>query len=62
MVEMKFQFLQTISHYCNNIFAFHMHVFTISILSFNKLNITIHFLIIFMVIAYKLESALHNTL
>jgi hypothetical protein len=42
MVEVKFKFLQNISHYCNNIFAFHVHMFTISILNFNKLNTTIH--------------------
>jgi hypothetical protein len=53
MVEMKFKFLQNISHYYNNIFAFHMHMFTISVLSFNKLNITIHSNIRFMVITYN---------
>jgi len=42
MVEVKFKFLQNISHYCNNIFAFHMHVFTIFVLNLNKLNTTIH--------------------
>jgi hypothetical protein len=53
MLEMKFKFLQNTSHYYNNIFAFHMHMFTISILSLNKLNTTIHSNIIFMVITYN---------
>ncbi len=50
---MKFKFLQNISHYYNNIFAFHMFMFTIFVLSFNKFNITIHSNIRFMVIAYN---------
>jgi hypothetical protein len=29
MVDVKLKFLQNISHYCNNIFAFHMDMFTI---------------------------------
>jgi len=53
LVEVKFKFLQNISHYYNNIFAFHMHMFTIYILSLNKLNTTIHSNIKFMVIAYN---------
>ncbi len=53
LLEVKFKFMQNISHYCNNIFAFHMPMFIISILSLNKLNITIHSNIIFMVIAYN---------
>jgi hypothetical protein len=53
MVEVKFKFLQNISNYYNNIFAFHMHVFTIFVLSFSKLNATIHSNIKFMVIAYN---------
>jgi len=53
LVEVKFKFLQNISHYCNNRFAFHMPMFIIFVLSFNKLNITIHFNIKFMVIAYN---------
>jgi len=52
MVEMKLKFLSNISHYCNNIFAFHMPMFIISVLNLNKLNITIHSNIKFMVIAY----------
>jgi len=35
MVKVKFKFLYNISHYSNNIFAFHMHMFTIYILNFN---------------------------
>jgi hypothetical protein len=50
---MKWKFLQNISHYCNNKFAFHMHMFTIFVLSLNKLNTTIHSNIIFVVIAYN---------
>jgi hypothetical protein len=53
MLEVKFKFLQSISHYCNNRFAFHMHMFIIFVLSLNKLNSTIHFNITFMVIAYN---------
>jgi len=53
MVEVKFKFLHNILHYYNNIFAFRMHMFTISILSFNKLNTTIHSNIKFMVITYN---------
>jgi hypothetical protein len=56
MVEVKFKFLQNISHYYNNKFAFHMHIFTIFtifILSLNKLNTTIHSNIRFMVIIYN---------
>ncbi len=53
MVEVKFKFLQNISHYYNNRFAFHMHMFIVPILSLNKLNITIHSNIRFMVIAYN---------
>jgi hypothetical protein len=48
---MKFKFLHNISYYCNNRFALHMHMFIILVLSFNKLNTTIHSNIIFMVIA-----------
>jgi hypothetical protein len=50
---MNFKFLQNISHYYNNIFAFHMHMFTILVLNLYKLDTTIHFNIIFMVIAYN---------
>jgi hypothetical protein len=53
IVEMKLKFLHNISHYYNNIYAFHMHMFIISILNFNKLNTTIHSNIIFMVITYN---------
>jgi hypothetical protein len=53
MVEVTFKFLQNISHYYNNKFAFHMHIFTIFILSLNKLNTTIHSNIRFMVIIYN---------
>jgi hypothetical protein len=53
LVEVKFKFLQNISHYCNNIFAFHMLMFIIFVLSLNKLNTTIHSNIIFMVITYN---------
>jgi hypothetical protein len=53
VVEVKFKFLQNISQYYNNKFAFHMPMFTISILSFNKLNTTIHSNMRFMVIAYN---------
>jgi len=53
MVQVEFKFLHNISHYYNNIFAFHMHVFTIHVLSLNKFNITIHSNIKFMVIAYN---------
>jgi hypothetical protein len=42
MVKVKFKFLQNISHYYNNIFSFHMHMFTIFVLILNKLNTTIH--------------------
>jgi len=52
-VEVKFKFLQNISHYCNNIFAFHMHMFIIYVLNLNKFNTTIHSNIIIMVIAYN---------
>jgi len=52
LVEVKFKFLHNISHYYNNKFAFHMLMFTISVLSFNKLNTTIHSNI-FMVITYN---------
>jgi hypothetical protein len=52
MVEVKFKFMHNISHYCNNKFAFHMLMFTISILSPNQHNITIHSNIRFMDIAY----------
>jgi hypothetical protein len=45
--------VENYSHYYNNIFAFHMHMFIISILSFNKLNTTIQSNIRFMVIAYN---------
>jgi hypothetical protein len=45
--------MQIISDYCNNKFAFHMHLFIILVLSFNKLNIAIHSNIGFMVIAYN---------
>jgi hypothetical protein len=51
MVEVKFKFLQNISH--NNIFAFHMPMFIFFVLSLNKLNITIQSNIKFMVIAYN---------
>jgi hypothetical protein len=50
MVKVKFT-LQSISHYCNNKFAFHRHMFTIFVLSFNKLQITIHSHIKFIAIA-----------
>jgi hypothetical protein len=53
MVEMKFKFLQNISHYYNNIFAFHMHMFVVFVLNFNKLNIRTHSHIIFVIIAYS---------
>jgi hypothetical protein len=53
MVEVKFKFLQNISHYCNNIFAFHMPMFTIFVLSLNKLNTAIHSNIKFMGISYN---------
>jgi hypothetical protein len=53
MVYMKFKFLQNISHYCNNIFSFHMPMFIIFVLSFNKPNTTVHSKIKFMVIAYN---------
>jgi hypothetical protein len=42
LIEVKFKFLQNISHYYNNIFTFHMHMFIIFVLSLNKLNTTIH--------------------
>jgi hypothetical protein len=45
--------MQNISHYCDNMFAFHMHMFTSHDLSLNKLNTAIHSNIIFMVIAYN---------
>jgi hypothetical protein len=53
MVEMKFKFLHNISHYCNNIFTFHMHMFTISMLSLEKPNTTIHSNVKVMVIMYS---------
>ncbi len=53
MVEMEFKFLQNISHYCNNKFAFHMHMFIFFVLNFNKLNITIRSYMRFMVITYN---------
>jgi hypothetical protein len=53
MVEFKFKLLHDISHYYNNIFAFHMPMFIIYVLSLNKLNIAIHLNIIFMVITYN---------
>jgi hypothetical protein len=53
MVEMKLKFLHNISHYYNNKFAFHMPMFTIFVLSFDKLNTTIHSNIRFMVITYN---------
>jgi hypothetical protein len=53
LVEVKFKFLQNISHYCNKRFPFHMPMFIIFILSPNKLNTTIHSNIIFMVIGYN---------
>jgi hypothetical protein len=53
MVEMKFKFLQNISRYCNNILSFHTHMFIIYVLSLNKLNITIHLNMRFMVIPYN---------
>jgi hypothetical protein len=53
VVEVKFKFLQNISHYCNKKFAFHMPIFTIYVLSLNKLTTTIHLNIRFMVIAYN---------
>jgi len=62
MVEVKFKFLQNISHYCNNKFVFQMHMFIIFVLSLNKFNTTIHSNIRFMVIAYNYKSALQNTL
>jgi len=45
--------MKNISHYYNNIFAFHMHMGIIYVLSLNELNITIHSIIRFMVIAYN---------
>jgi hypothetical protein len=45
--------MHNISHYYKNRFAFHMHMFTIIVLNLNKLNITIHFNIEFMIIAYN---------
>jgi hypothetical protein len=53
LIEVKFKFLQNISHYYNNVFAFHMPMFTIFVLSLNKLNTMIHSNIRFMVIAYN---------
>jgi hypothetical protein len=53
LIKMKFKFLQNISHYYNDRFAFPMPMFIISILSINKLNITIHSNIEFMIIAYN---------
>jgi ABC-type microcin C transport system permease subunit YejE len=53
MVEVKFKFLHNISHYCNNIFSFHMHMFIIVVLHLNKLNTTIHSNMRLMVIAYN---------
>jgi hypothetical protein len=53
LVKVKFKFLHNISHYNNNKFAFHMHMFTSFVLSLNKLNIIIHSNIKFMVIAYN---------
>ncbi len=53
MVEVKLKFLQNISHYYNNIFAFHIPIFTIYSLSLNKFNITIHSHFKFMVIVYN---------
>jgi hypothetical protein len=55
MVEVKLKFLQKNSHYSNNIFAFHILMFIIFVLSLNKLNITIHSHIKFMVIAYNYD-------
>jgi len=51
--KLKFKFLKNISHYYNNKFAFHMHMFIIYILSLNKFNITIHSNIKFMVTTYN---------
>jgi len=62
MVEVKFKFLQNISHYCNNKFVFQMHMNIIFVLSFKKFNITIHSNIKFMVIAYNYKFSLQNTL
>jgi hypothetical protein len=53
LVEVKFKFLQNISHYYNNKFSFHMLMFVIFVLRLNKLNTTIHSNIRFMVIAYN---------
>jgi len=53
MVEMKLKFLQNTSHYYNNKFSLHMHMFIIYVLNLNKINITIHSNIRLMVIAYK---------
>ncbi len=53
LVEVKFKFLPNISHYYNNIFAFHKYMFTIFVLSLNKLNTTIHSHIRFIIIAYS---------
>jgi len=58
-VKMRFKFLQNISHYYNNIFSFHMHMFTILVLSLNKLNTTIHFNIKFMLLHITLEEKPH---
>jgi hypothetical protein len=53
MVEVKFKFLQNISHYYNNKISFHMHMLTIYVLSLNKRNTIIHSNTRFMVIAYN---------
>jgi hypothetical protein len=53
LIEMKFKLLKTISHYYNNIFAFHMPMFTSYVLSLNKLNTIIHSNIIFIIIPYN---------
>jgi hypothetical protein len=55
VIKVKFKFLLDISHYCNNGFAFHMHMFIIFVLILNKINTTIHSNIWFMVIAYNLN-------
>jgi hypothetical protein len=53
LIQLKFKFLQNISHFYNNIFAFHKHVFIIYVLSFNNLNIIVRPHIIFIIIAYN---------
>jgi hypothetical protein len=37
LVEVKFEFMWNISHYCNNIFAFHMPMFIIFVFSLQQI-------------------------